>query len=45
MEACTNPDVLKVIYFIWEILKILFIVVPIGLIIMIGVDFQKCNCI
>ena len=41
MEACTNPDVLKVIYFIWEILKILFIVVPIGLIIMIGVDFFK----
>ena len=41
MEACTNPDVLKVIFFIWEILKILFIVVPIGLIIMIGVDFFK----
>ena len=41
MEACTNPDVLKVIFFIKQLLDIVFIIVPIGLIIMIGIDIFK----
>lgn len=41
MEVCNNPDVLKVILFIIQILKILFTVVPIGLIVMIGLDLFK----
>ena len=41
MEACQNPEVLKVIMFISELLKILFVVVPIGLIIIILFSFFK----
>ena len=41
MEACTNPDVLKVIFFIKQLLDIVFFIVPIGLIVMLGIDFFK----
>ena len=41
METCTNPDVLKVIFFIKQLLDILFFIVPIGLIVMLGIDFFK----
>ena len=41
MEACTNPDVLKVIFFIKQLLDIVFLIVPIGLILMLGIDFFK----
>lgn len=40
-EVCETSDILKIIYFINEIIKIAFIIVPIGLIIMIMVDFTK----
>ena len=41
MEICTNPDILRVILFIKEILKIVLFIVPIGLIIMLGLDLFK----
>ncbi len=41
MEVCQNPNVLRVILFISQILNMVFIIVPIGLIVMIGVDFFK----
>lgn len=41
MEACSNPDILKVIMFILQIIKLIFFVVPIGLIIILGLDFFK----
>lgn len=41
MEACQNPDILRVIFYIKEILSVVFIIVPIGLIVMIGIDFFK----
>lgn len=41
MEACTNPDVLKVIFFAKELLDIVFLIVPMGLLLMLGIDFFK----
>ena len=41
VDACTNPDILKVIYFAKLILDIVKIVIPIGLIIMGMIDFSK----
>ena len=41
MEACNNPEILRVIMFISQILKVVFIIVPIGLILMIGLDLFK----
>lgn len=41
IDACTNPDILRVIYFAMLILDIVKIVVPIGLIIMGIIDFSK----
>ena len=41
MEACQNPDVLRTIMFVSEVLKIIFIVVPIILIVILGVDILK----
>jgi len=41
MEACTNPDILRVIYFFNLILDIIKIVVPIGLIVFGLIDFSK----
>lgn len=40
-EFCETSSVLKVIMFIQELLKIVFFVVPIGLIIMLSVDLAK----
>ena len=40
-DPCRSSAVLKVIYFIFEIIKLAFILVPIGLIAMITVDFAK----
>ncbi|MBQ8192823.1 MAG: hypothetical protein IJZ46_01980 [Bacilli bacterium] len=40
-EACINPEILKVIYFIKLLLNIVKIAIPIGLIIMGMVDFSK----
>ena len=40
-EACTNPDILRIIAFIFEILKIVYILIPIALIVMISLDFAK----
>jgi len=41
MEICQNPEILRVIMFISQILKVVFIIVPIGLILMIGLDLFK----
>lgn len=41
VDVCTNPDILKVIYFAKLILDIVKIVIPIGLIIMGMIDFSK----
>ena len=41
LEVCQHPGVLRVIYFAKIIEEIIFIVVPIGLIVMTMVDFSK----
>ena len=41
VDACTNPDILRVIYFVRLIVDIVKIVIPIGLIIMGMIDFSK----
>lgn len=41
MEVCLNPGVLKVIYFIKLLMNIIFIIVPIGLIVMGSIDLSK----
>lgn len=41
LEACQHPGVLRVIYFASLILDIVFTVLPIGLIVMLLVDFSK----
>lgn len=41
VDACTNPDILKVIYFAKLILNIAIIIIPIGLIVMGTIDFSK----
>lgn len=41
LSACENPDILRVIYFIEKILNIVFIVIPIGLIVMVTIDVVK----
>ena len=40
-NACTDPDILRVIYFIKLIIRIVKIILPIGLIIMGMIDFSK----
>lgn len=40
-NICTNSSFLKIFYFIKELLNIIFILVPIGLILMIAFDFGK----
>lgn len=41
-ETCPNDfEILRIIYFVKIVLKIVFIAVPIGLILMIGLDFFK----
>jgi len=39
--ACANPDILKIIMFIQELLKIVFFIVPIGLMVMLAIDLIK----
>ena len=41
MEICNNPEVLRVILYIKIILKLIFIIVPIGLIVMTAIDLFK----
>lgn len=41
MDVCNNPDVLRVIMYIKILLKYVFILVPMGLILMMGLDFFK----
>ena len=41
MDACTNPEILKVIYFIQLLIDIVKIAIPIGLIVMGMIDFSK----
>lgn len=41
VDACTNPDILRVIYFAKLILDIVKIIIPVGLIIMGMIDFSK----
>lgn len=41
LDVCTEPEVLKVILYIQIILKYVFFIVPIGLILMMGLDFFK----
>ena len=41
MDACTNPDVLRVIYFIMKLIDVVRIIVPIGLIIVGSIDLSK----
>lgn len=41
LDVCTEPEILKVILYIQIILKYVFIIVPIGLILMMGFDFFK----
>lgn len=40
-SACENPNILKIIYFVSEIIKIAFIIIPIIAIIMLSLDFVK----
>lgn len=41
LDACTNSGVLKTISFIENLLKVVFYIVPIGLILMVMVDLSK----
>lgn len=40
-NACENVDILRVCYFIKQLLKIAFIILPIVLIVMLSIDFAK----
>lgn len=41
LDACNNIGMLKILMFIKIIMNIIFIIVPIGMIIMISIDFSK----
>ena len=41
MEFCTNPDFLRVLLFIKIIINIIFTIIPIGIVIMVIIDFSK----
>ena len=41
VSPCESSTILKTIYFIMEIINVAFILIPIGLIIMVSVDFAK----
>ena len=41
IEACENPDILRIIYFVKILIDIVKIIVPIGLIIIGSIDFSK----
>ena len=40
-DACSTSNVLKIVFFIKELFKVAFIIIPIGLIIMLSFDFLK----
>ena len=41
VDVCENPYVLKILLFVLEIFKVVFYVIPIGLIVMLTLDFFK----
>ena len=41
MEICVEPDFLRIIYFIKIIINVIFIIVPIGVIVMGLIDLSK----
>lgn len=41
LDACQHPTILSVLYFAYLILEIVFVIVPIGLIVMLMIDFTK----
>ena len=41
LEACQHPGILRVLYFATLLLDIVFVLVPIGLIVMLMIDFSK----
>lgn len=41
LSVCENPGVLKIIAFVLKMLDLVFFIVPIGLIVMISLDFTK----
>lgn len=41
LEACQHPGILRVLYFTTLLLDIVFVLVPIGLIVMLMIDFSK----
>lgn len=41
LEVCQHPAVLRALYFITQLLNIVFILVPIGLILILTIDFAK----
>lgn len=43
IETCQNPGVLRVLYFIYLLMDVLFVIVPISLIIILLVDFFKAT--
>ena len=40
-DVCTTSEILKAIYFVLELVKIAFIIIPIGLIVMLSLDFAR----
>lgn len=41
LEVCQNPTVLRVIYFVSLLLDVVFVLLPIGLVIYLMIDFTK----
>ncbi len=41
LETCENPNLLRIIFFIKQLIDVVFIIVPIGLILFIIIDFAK----
>ena len=41
LEVCQQPGVLRVLYFVTLLLDIIFVLVPIGLILMLTIDFSR----
>lgn len=40
-HACYNASILRIVYFVKELLDIIFILIPIGLIVMLSIDLFK----
>lgn len=41
MEVCQNPDILKIIWFIWEVIKIALYIIPAIAIVITSIDIAK----